>query len=61
MLARLRPDLLVTGHGRAMAGADMADALSALSRDFDQIAVPATGRYVGHPATASYGSAYSPP
>ncbi len=57
-LARLRPDLLITGHGRAMAGPEMTDALSALAWNFDNVAVPGTGRYVDHPATAEDGSAY---
>lgn len=60
-LARLRPDLLITGHGRAMAGNKMTEALSTLARDFDHVAVPTKGRYVGHPATAEDGSAYVTP
>lgn len=57
-LSLLRPELVVTGHGRAMKGGEMTEALGALARDFNRIAVPATGRYVGHPATAQDGSAY---
>ena len=57
-LAALRPNLLISGHGRAMEGADMTQALAVLAQDFDQVAVPAQGRYVGHPATAEDGSAY---
>ena len=60
-LAALRPDLVVTGHGRAMRGPEMGAALSTLARDFDRVAVPTSGRYVGHPATAEDGSAYQRP
>jgi glyoxylase-like metal-dependent hydrolase (beta-lactamase superfamily II) len=60
-LAALEPDLVVTGHGRAMEGADMRAALHALARDFDEIAVPEQGRYVGAPARAEDGSAYRDP
>jgi glyoxylase-like metal-dependent hydrolase (beta-lactamase superfamily II) len=45
-LAALEPDLVVTGHGRAMKGAEMRNALHLLARDFDRIAVPEQGRYV---------------
>ncbi len=48
-LAALEPDLVVTGHGPAMHGAEMRAALHTLARDFDRIAVPDHGRYV--PAT----------
>lgn len=57
-LAELRPELVVAGHGRAMQGPVMTEALAALARDFDQVAVPPQGRYVGHPARAEDGSAY---
>ena len=46
-LARLEPELVVTGHGPAMQGPEMQAALHTLARDFDQIAVPEQGRYVG--------------
>lgn len=39
-LAALEPELAVTGHGRALAGAEMRMALHTLARDFDAIAVP---------------------
>ena len=57
-LAKLRPDLAVTGHGRAMHGPEMTEALVTLSREFDRVAVPQQGRYVDHPARAEDGSAY---
>ena len=59
-LAALEPELAITGHGRAMHGAAMRDALHALARDFDRVAVPDHGKYVLHPATAADGSAYVP-
>ena len=61
-LARLNPNVAVTGHGRAMKGADMTSALHALADNFDVIAVPEHGRYVGHPARADEsGVTYIPP
>ena len=49
-LAALDPEVAVTGHGRAMRGPAMREALHALARDFDRIAVPDHGRYVDTPA-----------
>lgn len=60
ILAALEPDLVVTGHGPAMRGAEMRAALHTLARDFNQIAVPQHGKYVLHPATAEGGTAYAP-
>jgi glyoxylase-like metal-dependent hydrolase (beta-lactamase superfamily II) len=45
-LAALSPELVVTGHGRALHGQEMRDALNTLARDFDRVAVPAHGKYV---------------
>ncbi len=62
MLSALQPELVVTGHGRAMMGPLMREALQTLARDFDRIAVPAKGRYVGDPALAdASGPTYVPP
>jgi glyoxylase-like metal-dependent hydrolase (beta-lactamase superfamily II) len=49
-LADLRPNCVAAGHGRPLAGPDVADALAALARDFDKVARPAHGRYVDQPA-----------
>ena len=49
-LAALRPMVVATGHGRPLAGPDVADALDALARDFDRVARPSSGRYVHDPA-----------
>ena len=40
-LAALEPELAVTGHGRAMRGPELREALSTLAREFDRIARPA--------------------
>lgn len=45
-LAALEPELVITGHGHAMHGPVMREALELLARDFDRIAVPKHGRYV---------------
>ena len=57
-LARLDPEFVITGHGRAMRGAEMRDALNTLARDFDRVAVPKQGTYVTEPARAEDGTAY---
>src|SRR3954470_14086007 len=48
-LAALEPEVVVTGHGRAMAGEEMRLALHALARNFNEVAVPEHGRYVDRP------------
>ena len=45
-LARLEPALAVTGHGPSMEGSQLREALHALAREFDAVAVPEQGRYV---------------
>lgn len=49
-LAALEPELVATGHGPAMQGPEMRDALKDLAQNFDEIAVPKQGRYVKEPA-----------
>lgn len=51
-LAALDPEIVATGHGKPMRGNTMRKQLNNLSRHFDQMAVPATGRYVAEPALA---------
>lgn len=58
-LAALEPETAVTGHGRAMHGSEMREALKKLADNFREIAVPSRGRYVGQPATVESGSAYA--
>ncbi len=60
-LATLHPRLVVTGHGRAMQGEAMTDALGTLAKTFDRVARPERGRYVDFPAKAEDGSAYERP
>jgi glyoxylase-like metal-dependent hydrolase (beta-lactamase superfamily II) len=61
-LAALEPELVVTGHGRAMRGDEMRLALHALARNFDEVARPEQGRYVEEPAQAGVtGTIYVPP
>lgn len=61
-LAELDPATILTGHGPAMQGAEMRAALHTLARDFDRLAVPDQGRYVGEPAQADEtGVTFVPP
>lgn len=60
-LAALEPELAVTGHGRAMQGPELRDALHTLARDFDRVAVPEHGHYVDDPARVGEGTAYRRP
>jgi glyoxylase-like metal-dependent hydrolase (beta-lactamase superfamily II) len=61
-LALLEPELVITGHGPAMQGPEMRQALHTLAHNFEQIAVPAQGRYVNEPARAdTSGVTYVPP
>jgi glyoxylase-like metal-dependent hydrolase (beta-lactamase superfamily II) len=52
ILAQLEPRRLVTGHGPELRGPEMLRGLQRLARDFDRLAVPRQGRYVGRPAIA---------
>ena len=45
-LAALQPELVITGHGKALHGAEMREGLQALADNFDEIAVPESGKYV---------------
>lgn len=45
-LAALEPEIVVTGHGRAMRGPAMRQALQTLAANFSSLAVPDRGRYV---------------
>jgi glyoxylase-like metal-dependent hydrolase (beta-lactamase superfamily II) len=49
-LAALEPRRIVTGHGPALEGEEMLRGLQRLARNFDQLALPAHGRYVRQPA-----------
>ena len=60
-LAALKPERVLTGHGRPLRGPDMRRALDSLAQEFDRVAVPERGRYVEAPARAEDGSAYRSP
>lgn len=49
-IAALDPDVLATGHGEPMAGADMRRGLHALAARFERTEVPRGGRYSTEPA-----------
>jgi glyoxylase-like metal-dependent hydrolase (beta-lactamase superfamily II) len=51
-LSILAPALIIPGHGRAMRGPEVVNALEELATNFDAIAVPEQGRYVDEPAVA---------
>jgi glyoxylase-like metal-dependent hydrolase (beta-lactamase superfamily II) len=51
-LAALEPELAATGHGPPMRGLEMRRQLHALADNFDRLAVPLHGRYVGRPLFA---------
>lgn len=59
-LAALEPEIVISGHGPAMQGPEMRDALNQLARDFDALAVPEDGKYVRDPAVAGTSDAYRP-
>jgi glyoxylase-like metal-dependent hydrolase (beta-lactamase superfamily II) len=60
-LAALDPETVATGHGYPMFGQEMRNALHTLSRRFDDLALPAKGRYVNEPAvTDETGVLYVP-
>ncbi len=61
LLASLEPERVVTGHGPAMEGAEMRQALHALARDFDRLAVPDDGKYVKKAAGEQKGGEYRKP
>ncbi|RYD76699.1 MAG: MBL fold metallo-hydrolase, partial [Sphingobacteriales bacterium] len=51
-LERLRPEVVISGHGRPMEGSKMRKELRTLAHNFQEMAVPEHGRYVEQPATA---------
>jgi glyoxylase-like metal-dependent hydrolase (beta-lactamase superfamily II) len=61
-LTALEPRTVAAGHGPVMRGRELHDELHELADNFEQLAVPAKGRYVGHPAIADeMGVKYIPP
>ncbi|RPD47824.1 MBL fold metallo-hydrolase [Hymenobacter sediminis] len=62
LLAELQPRIAATGHGIPMQGVVLQQELRRLARGFEELAVPAQGRYVGDSATADEtGVTYVPP
>jgi glyoxylase-like metal-dependent hydrolase (beta-lactamase superfamily II) len=61
-LDALRPEVAATGHGKPMQGEELRAELSKLANHFDEIAIPAEGRYVNEPAvTNEQGVVFLPP
>ncbi|KAA0588065.1 MBL fold metallo-hydrolase (plasmid) [Azospirillum oryzae] len=60
-LAALEPELVITGHGEPMKGAEMRAALHRLAGEFGSIAIPRQGIYLEKPARAEDRSAYRAP
>ncbi|WP_121225338.1 MBL fold metallo-hydrolase [Mucilaginibacter sp. Mucisp86] len=61
-LTALEPRAVAAGHGPVMRGRELHDELHELADNFEQLAIPAKGRYVGHPAIADeMGVKYIPP
>jgi glyoxylase-like metal-dependent hydrolase (beta-lactamase superfamily II) len=62
LLARLEPELALTGHGRPMQAETLRQALNHLAEKFAELAVPKQGRYVARPAiTNEQGVQWLPP
>jgi hypothetical protein len=62
LLAQLQPQVIASGHGQTMYGAEARKALNKLTRQFWEIAMPEDGRYVHEPAlTNETGVTYIPP
>jgi glyoxylase-like metal-dependent hydrolase (beta-lactamase superfamily II) len=61
-LAALQPRIAATGHGVVIRGKELSTALNFLANRFERIAVPQSGRYVGHGAISDEnGVRYIPP
>lgn len=61
-LAALQPRIVAAGHGPVMRGMELQLAMQQLADDFDQVAVPSSGRYIGDNAAADEtGTYYVPP
>ncbi|MCW3073722.1 MAG: fold metallo-hydrolase [Flaviaesturariibacter sp.] len=61
-LAALQPQVVASGHGQSMYGADVRKQLNKLTKEFWDLAMPEDGRYVHEPALANEdGITYTPP
>lgn len=52
-LAELNPAVVGSGHGLPMSGEELTTQLNELAEQFEQLAVPKSGRYVREPAAAN--------
>lgn len=50
LLSELSPELVISGHGEALLGEPMREALNTLADRFREIAIPRRGKYVAKPA-----------
>lgn len=57
-LAALAPEKVIAGHGPALQGAEMQEALRALAHRFEEVAVPKESRYLRAPAGIGSGREY---
>ena len=58
----LEPRIIAPGHGYVMRGRELQAALQSLSDNFEELAIPESGRYVPYPAIADEeGVKYVPP
>ncbi|QJD98130.1 MBL fold metallo-hydrolase [Mucilaginibacter robiniae] len=60
-LSDLQPRIAATGHGPVMRGRELQEELKKLADNFDKLAVPTGGRYVGHSAEADETGTYYVP
>ena len=60
-LIKLNPKTAATGHGRLMRGVELKEALTYLSDNFNDKAIPAIGRYVPNPAVTNDNGVMSVP
>ncbi|WP_374950380.1 MBL fold metallo-hydrolase [Mucilaginibacter sp.] len=51
-LSALQPRIAATGHGPVMRGKELQTGLNYLANRFESVAVPGSGRYVGHAAVS---------
>ncbi|GAB3930642.1 MBL fold metallo-hydrolase [Mucilaginibacter myungsuensis] len=61
-LTDLEPRIIAAGHGPVMRGREVTEAIVELNCDFDEVAIPKSGRYADKPAEANEeGVQYVPP
>jgi glyoxylase-like metal-dependent hydrolase (beta-lactamase superfamily II) len=60
-LVEFNPEIVATGHGKPMQGAEMRAELESLAVHFDELATPKQGRYVNEPALTNESGVLSTP